>query len=79
MATEAGGVTNGIVKRYRNLARGDVGLIIPGLMYVHRLGQAIRHQVGIHADRMIPGLRSLTESVHEEGGKIVFQLVHAGR
>ena len=79
MATEAGEVTDGIVKRYRNLAKGDVGLIVPGLMYVHPLGQAIKHQLGIHDDRMIPGLRSLTEAVHQEGGKMVFQLAHAGR
>jgi 2,4-dienoyl-CoA reductase-like NADH-dependent reductase (Old Yellow Enzyme family) len=28
---------------------------------------------------MIPGLRRLVEAVHQEGGKIAFQLVHAGR
>jgi 2,4-dienoyl-CoA reductase-like NADH-dependent reductase (Old Yellow Enzyme family) len=35
--------------------------------------------VGIHDDRMIPGLQRLAEAVHHEGGKIVFQMVHAGR
>jgi 2,4-dienoyl-CoA reductase-like NADH-dependent reductase (Old Yellow Enzyme family) len=28
---------------------------------------------------MIPGLRKLVEAVHQKGGKIVFQLAHAGR
>lgn len=28
---------------------------------------------------MIPGLKRLTDTVHKEGGKIAFQLVHAGR
>jgi len=28
---------------------------------------------------MIPGLRKLVEAVHQEGGKIAFQLAHAGR
>lgn len=79
MATETGEVTDGILKRYRNLARGDVGLIIPGMLSVHPLGRAYKLQLAIHDDRMIPGLRSLVESVHQEGGKIVFQLVHAGR
>jgi 2,4-dienoyl-CoA reductase-like NADH-dependent reductase (Old Yellow Enzyme family) len=79
MATEAGEVTDDIVKRYRNLARGDVGLIISGLIYVHPLGRATKQQLGIHDDRMIPGLKRVLESVHQEGGKMVFQLVHAGR
>jgi 2,4-dienoyl-CoA reductase-like NADH-dependent reductase (Old Yellow Enzyme family) len=79
MATETGEVTDGILKRYRNLARGDVGLIIPGMLSVHPLGRAYKRQLGIHDDGMIPGLRSVVESVHQEGGKIVLQLVHAGR
>ena len=79
MATETGEVTDAILKRYRNLAKGDVGLIIPGMLSVHSLGRAYKRQLGIHDDGMIPGLRSVVESVHQEGGKIVFQLVHAGR
>ena len=79
MATEAGEVTDDIVKRYRNLARGDVGLIISGIVYVHPLGRATNRQLGIHEDTMIPGLKRVVESVHQEGGKMVFQLVHAGR
>ena len=79
MATEAGEVTDGIVKLHKNLARGDVGLIIPGYMYVHPLGRGAKHQLGIHDDKMIPGLRKVVDSVHQEGGKIVFQLHHAGR
>lgn len=72
MATEAGEVTDGIVKLYKNLARGDVGLIISGYMYVHPLGRAAKHQLGIHDDKMIPGLRQVVDSVHQEGCKMVF-------
>lgn len=79
MAQKSGEVTDPLVERYRNLARGDVGLIIPGYMFVHPLGRAAGHQVGIHDDRMILGLQRLAEAVHHEGGKIVFQMVHAGR
>lgn len=79
MATEAGEVTDGIVKRYQNLARGDVGLIIPGYIFVHPVGRAAPLQLGIHHDGMIPGLRQVADSVHQEGGKVVFQFVHAGR
>ncbi len=79
MALETGEVTDRLIGRYRTLARGEVGLIIPGYLYVHSLGRAYRHETGIHDDRMIPGLTRLAGAVHEEGGKIVFQLAHAGR
>jgi 2,4-dienoyl-CoA reductase-like NADH-dependent reductase (Old Yellow Enzyme family) len=78
-ALATGEVTDEIVKRYRNLAKGEVGLIIPGYMYIQGDGRTFLHQTGIHNDDMIPGLTRLVQSVHNEGGKIVFQLVHAGR
>ena len=56
-----------------------MGLIIPGYMCIHPTGSAFPHQIGLHSDAMIPGLNKLTDSVHREGGRIVFQLAHAGR
>lgn len=79
MATERGEVTDPLIRRYRKLAKGEVGLNIPGYMYVHPLGRAMKYQTGIHDDEMIPGLARLAAAVHEEGGTIAFQLVHAGR
>lgn len=79
LATETGEVTDELVRRYRNLARGEVGLIISGFLYVHSLGRALKYQAGIHNDDMIPGLKKVVKAVHTEGGKITFQLVHAGR
>ena len=40
MATEIGEATGDIVKRYSKLAKGDVGLIVSGHLYVHPLGRA---------------------------------------
>jgi 2,4-dienoyl-CoA reductase-like NADH-dependent reductase (Old Yellow Enzyme family) len=79
MASETGEVSDKLIKRYQNLAKGEVGLIIPGYMYIHPLGRSYKHQTGIHNDYMISGLRKLVEAVHQEGGKMVFQLAHAGR
>lgn len=79
MALETGEVSDKLIKRYQNLAKGEVGLIIPGYMYVHPLGRCYKYQTGIHNDNMIPGLRKLVEAVHQEGGKIAFQLAHGGR
>jgi len=79
MATEDGEVTDELLKRYRNLARGEVGLIIPGYMYVHSLGKAVSRMTGINDDSFIPGLKQLADTVHEEGSSILFQLAHAGQ
>ncbi len=79
MALEAGEISDKLIKRYQILAKGEVGLIIPGYMFVHPLGRAYGYQTGIHNDDMIPGLRRLVEAVHQEGGKVAFQLAHAGR
>jgi 2,4-dienoyl-CoA reductase-like NADH-dependent reductase (Old Yellow Enzyme family) len=55
IATERGEVTDDMVRRYRILAQGQVGLIIPGNLYVHSLGRAYKYEAGIHTDGMIPG------------------------
>ena len=79
MASDTGEVSDKLIKRYQNLAKGEVGLIISGFMYVHTFGRAYRYQTGIHNDDMIPGLSKLVQAVHKVGGKIAFQLGHAGR
>lgn len=79
MAKESGEVTDELVKRYRFIAKGDTALIIPGYMYVHSSGRAYKAQTGIHKDTLIPGLKQVVDTVHNEGGKVAFQLVHAGR
>jgi 2,4-dienoyl-CoA reductase-like NADH-dependent reductase (Old Yellow Enzyme family) len=79
MSKETGEVSDELIKRYERLARGGVGLIIPGYMRIHPTGSAYPNQIGIHSDDLIPGLKKLTETVHREGGRIAFQLAHAGR
>ena len=79
MADPDGRVTKKLIKRYSHLAQGDVGLIIPGFMYVHPLGRAYNAPIGIHSNDMIEGLKSLVKTVHEFDSKIFFQLNHAGQ
>ena len=79
MAKETGEISDELIKRYERLARGGVGLIIPGYVCIHPTGRAYPRLAGIHSDEMIPGLKRLTDTVHQEGGKIAFQLAHAGR
>jgi 2,4-dienoyl-CoA reductase-like NADH-dependent reductase (Old Yellow Enzyme family) len=79
MADESGRVTDGLVSVYSSLAQGDIGLILSSFMYVHPLGQALKNQIGIHRDDVIPGLSRLARAVHDGGGKIAFELTHSGR
>ena len=79
MAGKDGEVTDELVNRYRYLARGEVGLIIPGYLYVLPRGKAIGRQTGIHHDGLLPELRKIVDVVHAEGGRIAFQLAHGGR
>jgi 2,4-dienoyl-CoA reductase-like NADH-dependent reductase (Old Yellow Enzyme family) len=78
MSLETGEVSDSLVKRYQTLARGEIGLIIPGYMYINPMGRTYKYQTGIHTDDMIPGLKKIADAVHKEGGKIIFQIVHAG-
>ena len=78
MAKDNGEVSDSLIKTIQILARGEIGLIIPGYMYVHQFGKVFRHQTGIYDDNLIPGLKRLVDVVHEENGKIAFQLAHTG-
>ncbi|MFX0005873.1 MAG: NADH:flavin oxidoreductase [Promethearchaeota archaeon] len=78
MAKETGEVTEEFIKLFSTFAKGEIGLIIPGYMYVHPLGKAFKYQTGIYNDNLISGLKKVVDAVHKEDGKIAFQIVHAG-
>jgi len=63
---------------YRTLAEGGVGLIISGYTFVRPDGKQLPGKMGIHDDAFADDFKKLTRTVHEAGGKIVIQLVHAG-
>jgi len=63
---------------YRDLAAGDVGLIITGYAFVRPDGKQIPGKMGIYTDDFAAEMRSLTQAVHNESGKICMQLVHSG-
>ena len=78
MANADGRVTPGMKALYRELARGGVGVIISGHMYVHATGKAHPEMAGIYSDDLVPGLAELVEAVHQEGGRVLAQINHAG-
>jgi 2,4-dienoyl-CoA reductase-like NADH-dependent reductase (Old Yellow Enzyme family)/thioredoxin reductase len=77
--TPQGGVTKRHIAFYVRRAAGGVGLIATEPLYIHRNGREIPTQMGIHDDELVPGLRHLTDAVHEAGGLIMAHINHAGR
>ncbi len=73
-----GVIRSEIVDLYRRLAKGGVGLIIKGHLFVKDSGKAHIGMAGISNDYHIPKLRKLTAEVHKNNGKIVAQLNHGG-
>jgi len=63
---------------YRDLAAGGVGLIITGYTFVRPDGKQLPGKMGIHRDDFSADMMGLVRVVHEKGGKICLQLVHAG-
>ena len=51
MAEVTGKVTDKLIKRYRKLAQGEIGLITPGHLFVHPRGRAMKNQTGINQPR----------------------------
>ncbi len=78
MCESDGRPTSRLASCYRELAAGGVGLIITGYAYVRPDGKQLPGKMGIHTDNFAAGMRTLTRNVHNEGGKICIQLVHAG-
>ena len=78
MATDDGDATDELVRLYSDLARGGVGLIITGHIYVEPRGQYEPRQLGLDHDERIGPLARVTDAVHRYGGKIFAELSHAG-
>lgn len=78
LADRDGHVTPKLVDIYRDLANGNVGLIISSYMYVAPEGKQNLGQLSVVDDSSVPGLTRLAKCVHEEGGSLVAQLVHCG-
>jgi len=78
LAAEDGSVTEKLINKMVELAKGGMGLIITGHAFVSEEGKASPWQLGVHHDELVDGLKKVTTAVHNEGAKIVLQLAHAG-
>lgn len=80
MSDRDGGVTDQKVAYFRRRAQGGVGWINLGYAYASKRGRGCTYfQVGVYDDSLIPGLRRLTDALHEHDVRMGCQIAHAGR
>lgn len=75
---EGGYIGKDVVNFYANRAKGGVGLIIAGAAGVDPESVNTVGMMQAYDDRFIPGLSDLAAAVHDNNGKIMLQLMHAG-
>ena len=76
---EETGDWNRIAEFYATRARGGVGLIVTGGMAPNREGGVFPGAAGLFNAQDIANHRVVTDRVHDAGGRIAMQILHAGR
>ena len=70
---------NRVAEFYATRARGGVGLMVTGGMAPNREGGVFPGAAGLFTPDDITNHRIVTDRVHEAGGRIAMQILHAGR
>ncbi|HEX4977879.1 MAG TPA: NADH:flavin oxidoreductase [Nocardioides sp.] len=70
-------VTDALVDYHLAVARGGVGMTTVAYLAVAPEGRTDRHQIYLR-EAALPGLRHLTDAVHEAGAAVCAQIGHAG-
>ncbi|MBK6510366.1 MAG: FAD-dependent oxidoreductase [Haliea sp.] len=79
-AAADGHCTERLIAYYEARARGGAGLLVlETSAALWPSGASMPNTVGFSDDRFLPGLRELTNRVHQHGAKIVAQLNHSGK
>ncbi len=69
-----------LIRYYEARAKGGVGLIsAEGAAVTHIAGTGVVAELSLEDGRFIPGLKDLTDAVHNYGSKISVQIHHPGR
>lgn len=77
-ADQDGRPTRKLFQMITNLAAGNVGLIIPGAVYVTKRGQGMKGESGLCTLEQARMWKPEIDKIHKYGSKIVFQLIHNG-
>lgn len=70
---------NRVAEFYAERARGGVGLMVTGGMAPNREGGVFPGASGLFTPQDVANQRIVTDRVHEAGGRIAMQILHAGR
>ena len=70
---------NRVAEFYATRARGGVALMVTGGMAPNKEGGVFPGAAGLFSDDDITNHRIVTDRVHDAGGKIAMQILHAGR
>ncbi|MDI3338380.1 NADPH-dependent 2,4-dienoyl-CoA reductase [Defluviimonas aestuarii] len=70
---------NRVAEFYATRARGGVGLMVTGGMAPNREGGVFPGAAGLFTPQDIANHRIVTDRVHQAGGRIAMQILHAGR
>ncbi|GAA1790276.1 FAD-dependent oxidoreductase [Pseudarthrobacter sulfonivorans] len=77
--TTDGHITEQYIDYLVTRAKAGLGMVTTEATYVRADGRGRTHQLGLHSDAMIPGLRKLTDALHAEGALAAVELNHGGR
>lgn len=75
---EAGGVPGALAAEYYG-QRAGAGLVVTEGTQPSAVGQGYLATPGLHSPEQVDGWRGVAEAVHAGGGRVVAQLMHAGR
>jgi 2,4-dienoyl-CoA reductase-like NADH-dependent reductase (Old Yellow Enzyme family)/thioredoxin reductase len=79
IANPDGSIGDQYMEYYRNIARGGVALITPGIAVVDETAPYVAsNQPYLTDKKYIPGMKKVVDAIHGEGAKITFQLWHSG-
>lgn len=79
LAEFGGEVSQKLIDFFVERAKNEVSIIITGSVAVTPEGRGLPTQLTVYDDKFVPGLKRLTDAVHNAGGKIGAQVYHAGR
>ncbi len=76
---EQGRVGARMLAFYRTVAEGGAGVVVSEAMRLHPLEGVVPHALPLFDPAVVPGLRRISDAIHEQGALFVVQLNQGGR
>ncbi len=75
--SQGGGVTDQLIEHHRRIAEGHIAMTTVAYCSVSFDGRAFEHEMWMR-EEIVPDLKHITDSVHNEGAAVSIQLGHCG-